>query len=77
MSDDQLMEVFNAIDTGRNGEIDATELWRFLKKNNRRVSLKQARQFINDGDEDGDQRIDFDEFKRIYKSGSLKRFMGP
>ena len=76
MTDDELRLVFDLIDTSKNGLIDADEFLEYVKTNGTtKFNLDMAKKFIDAGDEDGDGKIDMNEFKEIVRSGALKKIL--
>ncbi|MGW0884669.1 EF-hand domain-containing protein [Streptomyces sp. NPDC002671] len=59
-------EQFNAIDTDNDGYITADELKASLNGNNR-ISDEHITTIVQMADENGDRRIDFDEYSRFVR----------
>ncbi len=63
-TEDQLREVFNTFDADGNGSIDATEIKAVCESLGLEANATEVEALIKQADEDGNGKIEFEEFKR-------------
>eukprot|EP01060_Flectonema_neradi_P003286 TRINITY_DN12109_c0_g1_i1.p1 TRINITY_DN12109_c0_g1~~TRINITY_DN12109_c0_g1_i1.p1 ORF type:complete len:285 (+),score=95.25 TRINITY_DN12109_c0_g1_i1:59-913(+) len=76
MSDAQLREAFDLFDSDSSGYVDENELLLLCRGMGHEVSQEEVREMMGKIDQDGDFKIDFDEFKQLI-SNMEKEMEGP
>jgi len=66
-SQDQLKEMFEAIDTDRNGLIDRLEMKQAIAKRGASLSDAEFEKLFSAADANGDGQVNFEEFLQIYQ----------
>jgi len=64
----ELRRAFDTIDDDRNGTISAQEIREHMSKLGYQMSQAEAAEMVRDVDGDGDGRIDFGEFTKLFSS---------
>eukprot|EP00039_Didymoeca_costata_P008523 m.113107 g.113107 ORF g.113107 m.113107 type:complete len:153 (+) comp14118_c0_seq4:93-551(+) len=67
--EDELREAFKHFDEDRNGTIDAEEITHAMRVIGQKLSKKQAKEFVEAADTNGDGVIDYQEFISLLTSG--------
>ena len=60
----QLKEVFDTFDADKNGSIDATEIKAVCESLGLEANASEVEELIKQADEDGNGKIEFEEFKK-------------
>ncbi|KAI9126339.1 hypothetical protein K1719_002760 [Acacia pycnantha] len=69
-ADKELQDAFDLYDLDKNGVISAVELHSVMRKLGENCSLSDCRRMISAVDEDGDDNVNFEEFKKMMTRSS-------
>ncbi|KAG8373792.1 hypothetical protein BUALT_Bualt11G0062000 [Buddleja alternifolia] len=72
VNDKELKEAFDLYDKDKNGKISASELHAVLRSLGEKCSIKDCRNMIGSVDVDGDECVNFEEFKKMMSSAPIQ-----